>query len=285
MTAIPPPPRNDSETGLPAALGALVLLAVIGVAAVVATRTLPPATDFGGPTSTQPGTLLPQGAAPAGGPEAIVARMAERLPGFPAIDEVSATPVAGLYEIRVGNDVLYTDAQADHVIQGQIIDTRTRQNLTEQRLERLTAIAFAELPLADAVVVRQGAGTRRLAVFADPNCGFCKRFERDLAKIDDVTVYTFLYPILGPDSSTKSRDIWCAKDPMKTWRDWMLDGVVPARVEGGCDTAAIERTLALGQQLRLNGTPILVFEDGTRRVGALPGAQVEQLLAAAAGKS
>ncbi len=280
-----PPPSTARDTGLPAVLGALVLLAVVAAAALVATRSVPSSVDFGAPTATQPGTLLPHGAALAGGPDAIVARLGERLPGFPAIDEVSATPIPGLYEIRVGADVLYVDAQGDHVVQGQIIDTRTRQNLTEARIERLTAIDFSTLPLADAVVVKQGEGTRKLVVFADPNCGFCKRFERDLAGIDDLTVYTFLYPILGPDSTAKSRDIWCAADAAKVWRDWMIGGVVPAPATGGCDTGAIERALALGQQYRLNGTPVLVFEDGTRRVGALPVGQVEQLLAAAARKS
>jgi thiol:disulfide interchange protein DsbC len=170
-------------------------------------------------------------------------------------------------------------------VQGQIIDTRTRRNLTEARIERLAAIDFAALPLADAVVVRQGAGTRRLVVFADPNCGFCKRFEADLAGIDDVTVYTFLYPVLGPDSAVKARDIWCATDAAKVWRDWMIGGIAPASVAGDCDTGAIERTLALGQAHRLQGTPALVFEDGTRHVGALPAGQVERRLAAAASRS
>ena len=274
-----PPPAGPHESSAPAVLGALVLLAVLAGAAVVASRTAPQATGFVAPAS-------PAAAGDAaGGPEAIVANLAQRLPGFPKIDEVRATPIDGLYEVRVGSDVLYADARADHVVQGQIIDTRTRENLTEARLERLSAIDFGALPLADALLIKQGGGKRKLVVFADPNCGYCKRFERDLAAIDDLTVYTFLYPILGPDSRSKSRDIWCAADPGKVWRDWMIDGVPPPAAEGACDIGAIERTLALGQRLRIQGTPGLMFEDGTRKPGALPREQVERLLAAAAGKS
>ena len=276
-----PPPAGPHESSAPAVLGALVLLAALAGVVVVASRTVPQAADFVVPPAHAAALPSPAG----GGPEVIAANLAQRLPGFPKIDEVRATPIAGLYEVRVGSDVLYADARADHVIQGQIVDTRTRENLTEARLERLSAIDFSALPLADAFVIRQGAGSRKLVVFADPNCGYCKRLERDLVAIDDVTVYTFLYPILGPDSRTKSRDVWCAADPGKVWRDWMIDGVVPAAVDGACDTGAIERTLALGQRMRVQGTPALFFEDGTRKPGALPRAQVEQLLAAAAGKS
>ena len=207
--------------------------------------------------------------------------LAERLPNFPKIDEISKTPIPGVYEIRIGTDVLYSDEQGNHIIQGQIIDTRTRSNLTEDRIEKLTAIDFSALPLKDALIVKQGSGARRMAVFADPNCGYCKRFERDLLKVKDVTLYTFLYPILGEDSSAKSRDIWCAKDPMKAWRDWMIDGKLPPKAAGQCDTAALERNVAFGMKYRVQGTPALVFENGVRRPGALPVAQVEQLLAEA----
>lgn len=208
--------------------------------------------------------------------------LAARLPTLPKIDEVNKTPVPGLYEVRIGADVLYTDAKGDHVIQGQIIDTRTRANLTEERIERLSAIDFAALPLKDALVIKQGSGARKLAVFVDPNCGYCKRFERDLTTVKDVTIYTFLYPILGPDSTAKSRDIWCAKDGAKAWRDWMVDGATPPKSIGSCDTTVLDRNLAFGQKHRINGTPALLFENGVRKPGALPAAQVEKLLAEAA---
>ena len=154
--------------------------------------------------------------------------LAERLPNLPKIDEVSKSPVEGLYEVRLGHEVLYTDAEGGYLIQGQIIDTRARRNLTEERINKLTAIDFATLPLKDAIVYKVGNGKRKIAVFADPNCGYCKRFERDLQAVKDVTVYTFVFPVpIGPDSDVKSRNIWCSKDRLKTWQDWMLRGVPP----------------------------------------------------------
>lgn len=211
--------------------------------------------------------------------------IAERLPDFPKIDEISKTPVAGLYELRIGTDLFYADEQGNHLIQGQLIDTRTRTNLTETRVSKLTEISFADLPLKDALVWKSGTGARKIAVFADPNCGFCKRFEASLQKVKDVTVYTFLYPILGEDSVEKSRSVWCAKDKTKVWLDWMLLGVSPAKPTGDCDSAALQRNLAMGQKHRVNGTPAIVFEDGRRVPGAMSTEQLEKQLVASRPKA
>jgi thiol:disulfide interchange protein DsbC len=216
---------------------------------------------------------------------AIRKNIPERLSGFPKIDEVSKTPIPGIYEIRVGSDLFYTDEQGDHFIEGQLVDTRTRTNLTEARISKLTAIDFATLPLKDAIVWKQGNGSRKLVVFADPNCGYCKKFEKDLQQVKNVTVYTFLYPILGGDSPEKSRNIWCSKDSIKVWRDWMIDGAAIPAANGPCDASALQRNYALGQKYRIRGTPGLVFEDGTHKPGALNAAQIEQLLAASRSKS
>ena len=218
---------------------------------------------------------------------AIRKNLAERLPDFPKIDEISKTPIPGLWELRIGSELFYSDEQGNHIVQGTVFDTKAKVNLTEKRIAKLTAIDFDQLPLKDAMVVKQGTGARKMAVFADPNCGYCKRFERDLLTVKDVTVYTFLYPVLGPDSNDKSRSIWCSKDAMKTWRAWMIDGATPAKVTGACDTAAIERNSAFGRKYRINGTPALLFEDGQRVPGAMPAAEVEKRLAEAAkpGKS
>ena len=216
---------------------------------------------------------------------AIRKNLPERLPQMGKIDEVSKTPMAGLYEVRVGTDIFYTDAAGNHLIEGQLIDTRTKTNLTEQRVAKLTAIDFAALALKDAIVFKTGTGARKLAVFADPNCGYCKRFEKELANVKDVTVYTFLYPILGGDSPDKSRDIWCAKDSTKAWRDWMVDGTKPQRNVGQCDTAALARNAALGRKHKVTGTPALVFEDGKRVPGAMAPADIEKQLAIAQAKS
>lgn len=216
---------------------------------------------------------------------AIRKNLAERLPKLPKIDEVSKTPVAGgLYEVRFGgNQILYSDANGDFIfVNGSLIDSKTKIDLTEERIDKLSAIDFSELPLKDAMVAKQGSGARKMAVFVDPNCGYCKRFERDLATVKDVTIYTFLMPILGADSTAKSRDIWCSKDAQKTWRAWMLDGVAPPKAAANCDSEVLDRNLALSRKHRITGTPALFFEDGSRKPGALPAEQVERQLAAAA---
>ena len=211
--------------------------------------------------------------------EAVIRKnISERMPDFPKIDEVTKTAIPGLFELRIGTEVLYTDEHGDYLIQGEMSDTKSRVNLTQARIEKLTAIDFASLPLKDAIVYKQGTGARKLVVFADPNCGYCKKFERELAQIKDVTVYTFLYPILGGDSPDKSRNIWCAKDNTTVWRNWMVSGTLPVRSMEKCDTSAIERNTAMARKFRINGTPALVFEDGKRIPGALPPDQIEKQL-------
>ncbi len=225
--------------------------------------------------------------APALAQEAVIRKnLAERIPALPKIDEVRPTPVAGIFEVRYGgSEIFYSDATGEHIfVEGAMVATATMTNLTEARLDKLNAIDFATLPLKDAIAVKQGSGARKMAVFVDPNCGYCKRFERDLTGIKDVTIYTFLIPILGADSTTKSRDIWCAADSMKAWRSWMLDGKTPPKAAAQCDSAVIERNLALSRQYRINGTPAVVFADGTRRPGAIPADMVEKLLVAASKK-
>ena len=224
-------------------------------------------------------------ATPATAQEAAIRKnLPERLPNLPKIDEVTKTPIPGLWEVRIGSEILYTDEQGQFLVQGEMIDLRARANLTRQRLDKLAAFDFDKLPLKDAIAIRQGKGTRKMAVFMDPNCGFCKRFERDVANLKDVTVYIYLYPILGQDSQTKSRDIWCARDPAQAWRDWMLANKLPSSAPARCDFAAIERNVELGRKHRVNGTPATVFEDDSRLPGAVPGEQLEKQLAQAARK-
>ena len=209
--------------------------------------------------------------------------LAERIPQMDKIDEVRPTPMKGLFEVRIGTDLFYTDAQGDYVIQGELIDTKARRNLTEDRINKLTAVDFAALPLKDAFTVVRGDGKRKLAVFEDPNCGYCKRFERDMQNVDNVTVYMFLYPILSPDSAEKSRNIWCAKDKTAAWHDQMLrDKSAPA---ASCDTSALQRNLAFGRKYKITGTPTLIFADGSRVPGAIGAQEVEKRLAEASSES
>jgi thiol:disulfide interchange protein DsbC len=206
--------------------------------------------------------------------------LAERLPNLPKIDEVSKSPMPGLFEVRVnGSDIFYTDTEGNFLIQGSLIDTKNRRNLTEERVEKLSAVDFDALPLKDAFTIVRGNGKRKVAVFEDPNCGYCKRFERDLQKVDNVTIHMFLYPILGADSTAKSQNIWCSKDKTKTFLDWMVKDVTPAAA--ACDASALQRNVEFGKKYRITGTPTLIFADGNRVPGAIPAAQVEKFLAEA----
>jgi len=209
---------------------------------------------------------------------AIRKNLSERLPTLPKIEEVSKTPMNGLFEVRVtGNDLFYTDADGSFLIQGSLIDTKAKKNLTEERAEKLNAVAFDALPLKDAFTVVQGNGKRKMAVFEDPNCGFCKRFERDLQKVNDVTIHVFLLPILSADSAEKSRAVWCSKDKAKAWADMMLQGKnVPA---GSCEASALARNIDFAKKNRITGTPTIIFADGTRVPGAINAQQVEKYLA------
>lgn len=206
--------------------------------------------------------------------------LAERYPNLPKIDEISKTPVPGLYEIRLNHsDIMYSDESGNFLIQGNLIDTRTKTDLTEERQSKLTEIDFKDLPLKDAFTIVRGDGKRKIAVFEDPNCGYCKRFERDLTKVDNVTVHVFLYPILSKDSADKSRNIWCAKDKGKAFLDWMVKDVTPA--PANCDTAAIARNFEFGKKNRITGTPTLIFANGARVPGAIGADRVEKMLAEA----
>ena len=222
--------------------------------------------------------LLTAGLGSAFAQEATIRKnLAERLPSLPKIDEVSKTPMNGLFEVRVNeSDIFYTDAEGNFLIQGNLIDARSKRNLTEERTEKLNALAFDSLPLKDAFTIVRGNGKRKMAVFEDPNCGYCKRFERDLQQVTNVTVHMFLYPVLGADSVDKTKNIWCAKDKAKVWQDIMLrDQPVP---KAACDAAAIDRNIDFGRKHKITGTPTIFFADGSRVPGAINTAQIEKFL-------
>jgi thiol:disulfide interchange protein DsbC len=212
--------------------------------------------------------------------EAVIRKnMAERVPQLKNIDEISKTGIPGLFEIRAnGSEIFYTDAKGDFLIQGELIDTKLHRNLTEERVTKLTAIKFDTLPFKDAFTIVRGNGKRKLAVFEDPNCGYCKRFERDLQKVDNVTIHMFLYPILGPDSGEKSKSIWCSANPAKAWQDWMVRDQALPPTPPACDTAALARNVELGRVHKIQGTPTLIFTNGSRVPGAVDAKEVEKLL-------
>lgn len=198
--------------------------------------------------------------------ESIRKGFAERFPGI-EISDVNPTPFPGLFEVQIGMDLLYTDANVDYILQGSLVDAKTRRDLTAQRLEKLSQVSFESLPLELAVKQVKGNGARKMAIFEDPNCGYCKRLHQTLKEVDNTTVYTFLFPILSPDSEIKARNIWCAKDQAATWRAWMLDGTTPP--DANCATP-VDTVLVLGKKLMVQGTPAIIFADGSRVNGALP---------------
>ena len=205
--------------------------------------------------------------------------LAKRLPEFKAIDEVVKLPMPGMYEVRInGTDIYYTDARGDYLMQGNLLNTQTNKNLTKERQDKLMAIRFEDLPKKDFFTIVRGNGQRKIAVFEDPNCGFCKRFEKDFEAVDNVTVNVYLYPILGPDSKEKSKKIWCAKDKPQAWQDWILNQVALTGGVMPCDTTALERNLDFGQHYRIEGTPTLFLADGRRVPGAVDAKQIEKLL-------
>ncbi len=219
-------------------------------------------------------------AAHASADEAAIRRaLAERLPDLPPIDEITRAPVQGLYEVRYnGTEILYSSENGDFVfVNGSLVETQSRRNMTDARSQSFMVSEFDKLPLKDAIVIRQGNGLRRMAMFVDPNCEYCKNFERDLVNVHDVTIYAFLIPILGPDSKTRARDIWCAADRGKAWRDWMLRRAEPVRAMK-CDVAPLERNVAFASQQRISVTPSLFFGDGSRQRGILTADAVESRL-------
>jgi thiol:disulfide interchange protein DsbC len=210
---------------------------------------------------------------------AIRKNLAKRLPEFKTIDEVVKLPMPGLYEVRAnGTEIYYTDAQGDYILKGSLLNTRTLRDLTKEKMDKVMAIKFEDLPKKDYFTIVRGNGQRKIAVFEDPNCGFCKRFEKDFESVDNVTVNVYLYPILGPDSVEKSKKIWCAKDRAVAWKDWILNQVPLAGGVMPCDTSALDRNTDFGQRYRIEGTPTLFLADGRRVPGAVDAKQVEKLL-------
>lgn len=222
--------------------------------------------------------LMAQAAEPAGKltTENIIKRTIEGRLGGAKVEAVTKTPYLGLYEVRVESEILYTDEKMNYIFSGNIIDAKSMQNLTEKRLRELSGIKWETLPLSAAVKTVRGSGKRMLAVFSDPNCPYCKRFEKDLAKVDDITIYTFLYPILSQDSHDKSNAVWCAPDQAKAWRELMLNATAPAAAR--CETP-IEKNLEFGRKYRISGTPTLFFANGERVPGAIAADKLEQMLA------
>lgn len=201
-----------------------------------------------------------------------------RLGAEAPIESVTKTPYSGLYEVKIGGELIYTDAEAKYVFIGRVLDTETSKDLTQARLDEINKIKFSDLPLDLAAKTVKGSGKRVIAVFEDPNCGYCKRFRKSLSEVKDITVYTFFYPVLGEDSMKKVKDLWCAPDKAKAWDAWMVDGKLPAAAPASCTTAAIDKVVELGKKHGVRGTPTIFFADGSRIPGAIDAKTLEQKL-------
>lgn len=191
------------------------------------------------------------------------------------VTSVAGTETKGIYEVVVGQEVVYSDEGGKYLFMGPLIDTTRRLNLTELRKEKITAVDFKDLPLELAVKTVKGDGSRPFASFEDPNCGYCKKMHESLKAVDNYTMYTFLIPILSEDSKVKTAGILCSNDKSKALNDFMVSGMPPA--PGSCDTPT-QRVLALAQKLGVRGTPTLFFENGKRVAGYMPGQQFAETL-------
>lgn len=216
------------------------------------------------------------GAAQAGEAEARKA-LQDMLGDRAKVDVVRKSGVLGLYEAQIGGEIVYVDENGRYAFFGDVVDLKTRANLTEERKIKLSQVKFSDLPLNMAIKQVRGNGKRVFASFEDPNCGYCRKFAREAQNLTDVTMYVFVYPILGADSLEKSRNILCSADPAKTWNDWMVNGVVPPLASVKCDVS-VDKYVALGQKFNVRGTPNFILSDGNRIPGAIPQAQLEARL-------
>jgi thiol:disulfide interchange protein DsbC len=225
-------------------------------------------------------TAHAQAELPAAQATALKQALVKRIPDLGGIDGIRTTPIAGLFEFRMGTQVMYTDAKGDYIIEGHLVDTKSMRNLTQERIDDLSKIDFATLPLKDSIAWKNGNGKRKLVVFSDPQCGYCKQLEKRFSDVKDITVYSFVIGILGDESKRLADNIWCMGDRTNAWRDFMVNNKAPARSMGACATP-LQRNLALARRLGVNGTPAMFFEDGTRLASAAPTDVIEERLAKA----
>jgi len=257
-----------------------VVCALGSFAAITASAQSTPAGSPTTPAMSHPATNA--GVAPTMTPaEVALKKTLEDKMGM-TLDGLVKLPIGNLYEVRAGDDIFYADAGGNYILIGNLIDVRTRENLTRTRIDEikqasLPPFKFAELPFDTAVKVVKGGGKRRVAIFEDPNCAYCKKLEKSILDIGDVTIYVFLYPVLGPDSLVKSKQVWCSADRAKAWNDWMQNATALAG-DGTCKTP-LDKTLALGKQLHVDGTPTLFFSNDKRVEGAIDAAALEKMLA------
>ncbi|MEP7062351.1 MAG: DsbC family protein [Betaproteobacteria bacterium] len=231
-------------------------------------------------TASKPAVKAPAAPAMTSEMAAIRKLVEQRVPGM-EVRSITSTGIAGLYEVLADDRIVYVDPQVNYLIMGSIYDLASKQNLTDDRYRKLNRIAFDSLPFDQSFKRVRGDGSRRVAMFSDADCPFCARIEKELGGMTNVTIYTFPFPIdsLHPSSALKSRQIWCAADRGKAWDEWFNSQKLPDN-KGDCANP-VAANQALGEKLHISATPTLVFADGSVVPGALPLAQLEQMLAKA----
>lgn len=203
--------------------------------------------------------------------------LAKKFPNSP-VKSIRQLPGIGLWEVFNGVEVVYVSEGAKWFIVGNMIETDTGKNLTQPRLDKLLITDFSALPASQAMTIKRGNGTRRVALFADPQCSFCKKLEVELAKLDDITIDVYITPVLGPTSVDRAKDIACAENKTQAWDAWMLRNEMPSKASDKC-VVTFDKNLALGKSLGIRAVPVLVFTDGSRMAGAQPATEIEKRLA------
>jgi len=258
-------PLHFNLNTLAATIASAVLLSSISIGAFAQSQLTPATTPAPTPAASTTNATI--------NTDTIQKKFMERFGNMP-VKSVRPTPF-GLYEVQLGNAIIYTDAEVNFIFDGHIIEAATRRDLTQARLNELSAIDFKSLPFDLAFKQVRGEGKRQVAIFEDPNCGYCKRLRQNIEGIDNVTVYTFMLPILSDDSIQKVKNVWCSKDRGTTWDNWMLNGTTPPKLD--CDVP-IQKMLDLAKTLQVQGTPAIFFADGTRVPGAISKEEFEKRL-------
>lgn len=251
-------------------MACVALLTSLSIGAFAQTQVAPPAASTlaaSSPSITTPNTSN----------EAVIVNVQKKfLERFGNMPVKNVRPTSfGLFEVQLGSDLIYTDADVNFIFDGHVIDAVTRRDLTQARLDQLSAVDFKSLPFGLAIKQVRGDGKRQVAIFEDPNCGYCKKLRQNIDGIDNITVYTFMLPILSDDSTQKVKNVWCAKDRGTTWDNWMLMGTPPPKLD--CDVP-VQKMLDLAKSLQVQGTPAIFFADGSRVPGAISKEEFEKRL-------
>lgn len=226
--------------------------------------------------------------------------MATLKKAYPATNftSVTASEVPGIYEVWMGPNVAFISPKNPRFfIMGRLLDAQTATDLTGPKLARAQhsargvadtvdspdrPIDTSKLPLQDALKVVHGSGARTIYSFSDPACSFCRRLEPELAKLQDITIYTFVLPFQGRQLP---QGVLCSADPVKSWQSVMLNGDTTG-LNGQADCASpLDRNVALARQLGVNGTPTIFYADGTRTTGYVPLSEIDRRIVAVASAS